>query len=210
MQNLPQYIDLETPSFIGIDEIHITREGKHRKQAWCLVCNGDKHTVMELLPNRNKPTIIDYFMKLKNRSAVKIVTMDMWQTYRDAVHTALPNAKIVIDKFHVVKMANHALNEYRKSFKAKLGRKRNLTLKQDRFVLLKREHKLPVFPHKVIRDAWFSEFPELKRAYELKEEFFKIYDCHSKSEALMKYKAWKASIPDNLEVFKEIVDTVDN
>lgn len=40
VKKLESGLEIETPSIIGIDEIHIQREGKHRKQAWALICNG--------------------------------------------------------------------------------------------------------------------------------------------------------------------------
>jgi transposase len=208
--NTPKYNDLVTPTYIGIDEIHIRREKKHRKQAWGLICNGDKHTVMEFLPDRNKQTTVNYFKSLNSPKRVKIVTMDMWKYYRDAVYEVLPNAKVIVDKFHVQKMANEALDKYRKSLKAKLVKKKNLTLKKDRWTLLTRESKLKPFPDIMRRDAWFSQFPLLKKAYELKEEFFKIYDCQSRREAIMRFEAWKASIPSSLKMFQTIAETVDN
>src|SRR5690554_7326598 len=48
-------------------------------------------------------------MKLKDRQKVEIVSMDMWNPYRAAVKAVLPQARIVVDKFHVVRMANDAL-----------------------------------------------------------------------------------------------------
>lgn len=210
VKKLESGLEIETPSIIGIDEIHIQREGKHRKQAWALICNGNEHTVMDLLPDRNKSTIIEYFNNLKNPYSVQVVTMDMWEPYRDAVYQTLPNAKIVIDKFHVVKMANDALNTLRKSFKDRLGKKKNKSLKQERYLLLKREHDLKPLPDIAFRDAWFNEIPELKVAYDLKESLFKIYDASTKSEAKMLYNRWKSSIPDDMKEFKEVAKTIDN
>ncbi len=210
VENLQCGLDLETPSIIGIDEIHIQREGKHRKQAWALICNGNDRTVMDLLPNRNKPTIIDYFKNLKNPYNVEVVTMDMWEPYKDAVYQALPNAIIVIDKFHVVKMANDALNTLRKSYKDKLGQKKNKALKKDRYVLLKREHDLRPLPDIAFRDSWFNEIPELKVAYELKENLFKIYDAKTKNQARMLFNNWKVSIPDDMKEFKDVAATIEN
>ncbi len=210
MEKLQSGLELETPTIIGIDEIHVQREGKHRKQAWGLICNGEEHTVMDLLPDRNKQTIINYFENLKEPHKVQVVTMDMWQPYRDAVYQALPNATIVIDKFHVVKLANEALNTIRKSLKDKLGKDKNKSLKKERYLLLKREHDLKPLPDFAFRDAWFSEIPELQTAYELKENFFKIYDEADCEAASRKYREWKASIPDDMKEFKEVAKTVDN
>lgn len=201
---------IDTPSIIGIDEIHIQREGKHRKQAWCLICSGDNNTVMDMLPNRNKSTVTDYFANLDDPYAVKLVTMDMWEPYRDSVYASLPNAKVVIDKFHVVKLANEALNTIRKKLKGNITQVKNKSLKKERYLLLKREHDLRPMPDIVLRDAWFSEFPALRTAYQLKENFFKIYDCKSSYRAKIEFETWKNSIPKDFHEFNAIAKTVDN
>jgi transposase len=51
---------------------------------------------------------------LENRDKVRYVAMDKWKPYRDAIQSVLPDATIVIDKFHVVRMANNALEKIRK------------------------------------------------------------------------------------------------
>jgi transposase len=201
---------IETPSIIGIDEIHIQREGKHRKQAWCLICSGDNNTVIDMLPNRNKSTVTEYFANLASPYNVNLVTMDMWEPYRDSVYASLPNAKVVIDKFHVVKMANDALNRMRKKLKGDITKVKNKSLKKERYLLLKREHDLRPLPDIVLRDAWFSEFPALRTAYNLKEELFKIYDCRTKYEAVNRFYAWKNSIPKDFHEFVEVANTIQN
>lgn len=45
------------------------------------------------------------------------------------------------------------------------------------------------------RDAWFEQFPKLKTAYELKESFFRIYDCDSREAAERAFRQWIISIP---------------
>ena len=42
-------------------------------------------------------------MKFKNRKDVRYFVMDMYKVYKDIAKRLLPNATIVIDKFHVVK-----------------------------------------------------------------------------------------------------------
>lgn len=66
----------------------------------------------------------------------------MWKPYKDAVNTILPHAKVVVDKFHVVRMANQALDNVRKSLKAHMSQKERRTLMRERFILLKRKHDL--------------------------------------------------------------------
>ena len=38
--------------------------------------------------------------------------MDMWNPYKSAVNPVIPHAKIVIDKFHIAKLANEAYKLY--------------------------------------------------------------------------------------------------
>jgi transposase len=210
IKNLQSGQQIETPAFIGIDEIHITRKDTHRKVAWAVLCNGIDHTVMDILDNRNKSTIIEYLKGLKNPGNVQLVTMDMWKNYKDAVYATLPNAYVVVDKFHVVKMANEALDDYRLAMKAELGEKRNLKLKQERYLVLSRSNALNM-TSQIFRDAWFGEFPEFKAVYESKEAFFNIFETdYSKKQAIKAYTDWKKSIPQGLTVFDELITSVDN
>ncbi len=50
---------------------------------------------------------------LPGRDRVRIVTMDMWAPYRDAVQQTLPNALIVVDRWHVQKEIGKALDAVR-------------------------------------------------------------------------------------------------
>jgi transposase len=208
MEKLQSGLDIETPEFIGIDEIHIERRSG-RKAAWAVICNGNDHTVMDILPNRKQETIENYLQRLKNPFNVKLVTMDMWNPYRTAVYKTLPNADIVVDKYHVDSMANVALDAYRKSLKKQLG-ERNIVLKKDKHVLLRREDKLD-WTDKVIRETWFSEIPELRTMYNLKEEFFKIYDkAQNKRQGIAMYEQWKKSIPEGIAFFDDVLTSLEN
>lgn len=209
IKSLKSGLEIETPTFIGIDEIHLDKNYKGRKIAWAVLCNGIDHTVIDMLPNRNKSTILEYLKNLKSPWNVEVVTMDMWQPYRDAVYTSLPNASIVIDRYHVVKMANEAVEKYRKSLKEQL-KDRNINLKQEKHLFLYKEENLD-WTNKVFRDAWFSEFPEFETVYRLKEDFFKIYDtAKDKDDAMKMYRAWRKSIPKGITVFKDLITSLDN
>ena len=68
--------------------------------------------------------------------------MDMWNPYRAAVKAVLPQARIVVDKFHVVRMANDALERVRKGLRKEPKPSQSRTLKGDRKILLKRAHEV--------------------------------------------------------------------
>lgn len=64
--------------------------------------------------------------------------MDMWNPYNSAVKIVIPHVKIVIDKFHVVKLVNEALEKIRKSNRQNVTAKERRQLMRDRYVLLTR------------------------------------------------------------------------
>ena len=83
VNRLEKTVRFETPKLLGIDEIHIIRPR-------CVICNVYQRTIVDMLPNRNKDTVIRYLYQLPNREIVRYVCMDMWEPYRDAVAIALP------------------------------------------------------------------------------------------------------------------------
>jgi len=96
---LEKTIRFETPTWMGIDEIYLIKPRG-------VITNIRNNTAVEILKDRNKKTVADYLYRLKDRDDVQYVAMDMWKPYRDAVGDVLPQAKVVVDKFHVVRMAN--------------------------------------------------------------------------------------------------------
>ena len=198
VQELEQTICFETPQWMGIDEIHLIKPRG-------VITNIQNNTVVELLPNRNKETVIKYLTGLQGKEDISYVAMDMWMPYRDAVELVLPQAKIVIDKFHVVKMANEAVERIRKSFKADLPPKVRRTLMHDRFVLLKRESEL-ADKEALLLSGWANNFPTLGLAYRLKEDFFKIYDAKTRDDALALFAAWEISVTHEVrDAFSDLI-----
>jgi transposase len=174
---------IEVPKWIGIDEIHLTTNR-------CVITNLDDNSLLEILPSRDKKTVIAFLKDLPNKERIQYVAMDMWRPYRDAVTEVFPAAKIVIDKFHVVKMANDAMETVRKNLRSKQSRENRKGLMHDRFVLLKRADRLNQ-EGKTKLEAWINTNPILGIAHKLKEEFFTIYDAKSPEEAAERFEAWR-------------------
>lgn len=49
------------------------------------------------------------------------------------------------------------------------------------------------------RDAWFEVYTQMKTAYDLKEAFFRMYDCQSRHEAERYFYDWLGSIPKDTD-----------
>jgi transposase len=149
--HLEKTISFETPNWLGIDEIHIIKPR-------CVITNIEERTLVNLLPNRNKETVITYLSRLPNKGHIQYVTMDMWQPYKDAVKATLPKATIIVDKFHVVRMANQSLETVRKQLREDLSPKQRRGLMHDRFILLKR-HKELSETDKITLEIWTKNHP---------------------------------------------------
>ena len=203
VNELQQTVRFETPKWMGIDEIHLIKQRG-------VVTNIENNTVVEILKNRSIETVIEYLNGLKNRENIQYVAMDMWRPYKSAMNTVVPHAVIVIDKFHVLKKANEALEKVRKDMRAKLSLKEKRNLMHDRFVLLKRQHDLDEKDTEKI-NKWFSSYPLLGEAYRLKESFYDIYDEKNIPDAKAAYELWQKSIPHELtENFEDLTGAFQN
>lgn len=200
---LEREIRFETPKWMGIDEIHLIRPRG-------VIANIQNNTIVELLPNRNKDTVVRFLHHLEGKDRIQYVAMDMWQPYRDACLAVIPQAQIIIDKFHVIRMANDAIERVRKGLRERLTLKEKRGLMHDRFVLLKREREL-TDKDSLLLSGWIKNYDELGLAYRLKEDFFKIYDAQSPDEAQALYIAWKQRItPEIAPAFADLVRAWDN
>ncbi len=186
INELEKTVRFETPKWMGIDEIHMIKPRG-------VITNIQNNTIVDLLPNRNKETVVRYLHNLNGKDRIQYVAMDMWLPYRDACAAVIPQAQIVIDKFHVLKMANEALERVRKSLRESLTPKQRRGLMHDRFVLLKRERELND-KEALLLSGWVKNYPEIGQAHRLKEEFFGIYDAASPDEAVGRYIGWKKKI----------------
>ncbi len=203
VNKMEEEVQFETPNWLGIDEIHIIKPR-------CVITNIEDRTVVDLLPNRNKETVVRYLQQLRDRKRIQYVTMDMWKPYKESVQAVIPHAVIIIDKFHVVRMANDVLESVRKEIRAELSPKQRRGLLHDRFILLKREHDLTV-QEQLILETWTKNYETLGDAYRLKETFYSIWDCKKRDSAIKKYQEWREQIPDTLRLaFDPLLKAMDH
>lgn len=200
---LERTVKFETPRWMGLDEIHLIRPRG-------IVTNIENRTVVEVLPNRNKATVAKYLAGLPGREKVRYVAMDMWAPYRDAVQATLPQARIVIDKFHVLRLANEAVERVRKELRASLSVKERRQLKRDRFVLARREREL-TDAERLNLACWATAHPVLGEAHRAKEAFYAIYETAGREEAVRHYHRWRQMLPPALvHAFKPLTTAFDN
>ncbi|WP_240452355.1 ISL3 family transposase [Virgibacillus sp. YIM 98842] len=197
--------EFRTPKWLGLDEVHLLKNYRF------VVTDVENKSVIDILRKRNKNVIISYLSKLKDIDKVELVAMDMWRPYKDAVNMVIPHAKIVIDKFHVVKLANEGLEKIRKANRQNVSAKERRQLMRDRYVLLTRRKDLNDFDDQIKLQVWTDMFPLLGQAYELKEQFFDIYEAKTVDEAYKLYQEWISNVPKGLMTyFEDLIKAMTN
>lgn len=196
-----------TPRVLGIDEIYVN--GKPR----LILTNVEERTIYDMVDNRKQENVIKRLDAIPDKETIEIVTMDMWAPYRRSVQLVVPHAESVIDKFHVVRMSNQALENVRKASRVNQTQAERKALKSDRKILLKRHHDLTEQGQFLV-ELWLSNHPDLRAAYDLKERFYRIWDCEDKATALETYNEWyydlQATSPVVRSAFSDIPKAFSN
>lgn len=98
---------------------------------------SDTNKIIDILDSRKKEDLIPYFKNwtVDIRNMLKYVTMDMWNGYNSSITEMFPNAKVIIDKFHVVSKINDALEEVRKNLKSTFEKDLRIQIFKDKFLL---------------------------------------------------------------------------
>ena len=91
------------PRVMGIDEHFFTRKAGYATT----ICNLATHKVYDIALGRSESSLDRYFRRLKGKDNVYVVVMDLSKTYRNIVRKHFPNAAIVSDRFHVIRLVNH-------------------------------------------------------------------------------------------------------
>lgn len=203
IERLERAYVLQTPRYLGIDEIYV------EDSIYCLLTDLERHAAIDLLPKRDMETVKRWLMRLKQRDQIEATTQDLWNPYRIAIQALVPNARIIADKYHVLRLANEVVETVRKSLRSTLSPAQAKQLKQDRKILLKREKDL-TDQQRFILESWIGFLPILRDLYSVKEEFFRIYDAGSEQDAYERYLTWQQHIPHTLtEAFQTLQETVE-
>jgi transposase len=139
-------------------------------------CDLKKRRLFEICKGKDAKSIFELLDQYPGRENVKVVVIDLSNGYRSIVRRMFPNAKIIADKFHALRLLSPALMKLRKQIN---GNK--LELKQRRLLLRNRED-LKYF-EKVELDRFLSRHPTLEELYEFKERLRTFYRSRNHRQA---------------------------
>jgi len=196
----------ETPEFIGLDEFSVRR----RRLYHTAICNLVKGEVMEVVEGQGRQKVEGYLDSLPESERVKAVAMDMHEPFRQAVRMCLPLTKVVVDKFHLIRHINGALDKVRSRLQGGNRRGKRRDLYKSRYTLLKGAERLADWEEERLNQL-FYRYPELKRAWMLKESFRTWYSERDRARADRRLGILEERIAnDSLPELKELLHTLGN
>ena len=160
------------PKNIGVDEVAYQKGHKYLT----VIRDLDLRAVIWVGIGRKTETMDEFFAELGPDKSKLIETccMDMWDPYINSVknHT---NAKIIFDKFHLVKKINECLDKVRKRVFSEADPEKKLTMKRKRFLILHKKSNLSDEKVESLEEL-LKQNEGLIKAYLLKEQFLDIFD----------------------------------
>lgn len=105
ISGIPEHV-VNLPKVISFDEFKAnTTSGKY-----AFILNDPIHKkVLDILPNRKKEYLLQYFTYCNNRYSVEFVISDMYEPYLLVAKIMFPKAKYVVDRFHYITYIMDAL-----------------------------------------------------------------------------------------------------
>jgi transposase len=132
----------------------------------------------------------------------------MSETYIEAIEENCPNVTLVLDRFHIVKAVNGALDEVRKEQWREASKEERKVLKGLRWLLFKRSSKRSEEESQIIETLQKGN-RRIYRAWVLKDEFEQFWDFQSQSKAETFFKRWTTSaLRSRLEPMRKLVKTL--
>lgn len=157
------------PKTVGIDEhSFLRRQNYGRTEFASLICDYDNKRIYELVRGKTTAELCVALGHIKNRDNVQNVIIDLCDPFRNFAREFFPQAHIIADKFHVLRLLNPAINRRRKAI---VGDRRTHLIGR---LLLRSGNKLDYFTKRAIWD-WLESHPELKEIYNYKEALFSFY-----------------------------------
>ena len=184
---LGEKLNYPWPSTLGVDEHFFTRI-RGRAEFATVFTDYPNKRLRELAFRKVKGEIIAQIQDIEGRENVRNVIIDMSDGYRSFIKEHFPNARIIADKFHVLRLLTPAITKRRVAI---TGDKRSLPVRR---LLLRPRYKLFYYERDAL-DRWHAGYPELRDVYTAKEalyNFYRIKGSRRAAVALTKFTDWLA------------------
>jgi transposase len=148
------------PQILGIDEHFFTRKLGYATT----FCDLKNHSVYDVVAGRSEASLEGYLNRLEGKHLVKVVCMDLAAGYRSLVRKHFPQACIVADRFHVIRIVNHHFLACWKDLDPTGSKNRGLIS-----LMRRHRHNLTADQHSRLA-AYLREHPVLETVYRFKQK----------------------------------------
>jgi transposase len=163
-RRVTQHAERVAPRVLGIDEHFFSR--KHGFAT--TFANLVTHRVFDVQLGRSELALQRFLDELPGKEHTEVVVMDLSETYRSIVQRHFPQALIVADRFHVIRLVGQCLMETWKQLEP-VGRKHR------GLVSLMRRRPDNLAPEQLERlTAYLAENPMVGAVYELLQRLMRL------------------------------------
>lgn len=157
------------PKIIGIDE-HAFRKkrGSGQTEFASMIVDHVNKRVREVAYGKTTAELKDQLAYIPGRENVQYATLDLCDPFKNFVREFFPNATLVADKFHVLRLISPALLKKRYEI---AGTRADLKAKG---LLLMSAHQLDYFDRLAIH-RYLEKFPQMHELYRWKERLHGFY-----------------------------------
>lgn len=150
---------VECPRILGIDEHFFTR----RQGYATTFCDLKNHKIHDVVLGRSEASLEGYLNRLTGKDQVEMVCMDLATGYRALVKKYFPRARIVADRFHVIRIVNHHFLACWKEIDPVGSKHRGLLS-----LMRRHRHHLTAEQHRKL-SAYLKQRPALELIYRFKQ-----------------------------------------
>lgn len=126
---------------------------------------------------------------IHERKQVKNVVMDLSTIFRSTINLLFPNAKIIADKFHVIRLVTWSMEAVKKRIQKQFQKQRRKWFKRSKKILMSPEAKLSI-EDKLVLNRMLAASHELEQAHILKGRFYGIFKAKTQFEAKNELQNW--------------------
>jgi len=163
------------PTRIGIDE-HSWLRGRYGRSFVSLIVDYDNKRVFDAVEGKTAIGLSQKLNHIDGRERVKEVALDLCDPFKKFAREMFPNARIVADHFHVVRLLIPAINKARTEI---TGDKRSNPARR---LLLLNGSRLEYFERRALW-KWLDHHPKLKELYTYKEAIHRLYRTRGYNKA---------------------------
>ncbi|MGE0326971.1 MAG: ISL3 family transposase [Polyangiaceae bacterium] len=159
----------EWPARVGIDEHYFKRNRRlDVREFVTMVVDLKNARLMELVEGKRGDDIRAALEHIPGRENVKWVALDLCDPYKRFAKDFFPNARLVADKFHVLRLLMPAITKYRR---LAAGDRDHPFLRK---LLLRNGYRLKHHVRWQL-SQWLEGHPELRALYQAKEALHRLY-----------------------------------